>query len=132
MIWLVAEDETDIRMLISTMIQVWGHEVVAFENGQRAWDWLDDIEAGVASVPDLVLMDIRMPGKRGNEVAARMRQVEKLDRTPIVLMTAFSLSEVERREMKEQDGVDVIIQKPLPDFEDLRQMLHDAIEAKRA
>lgn len=132
MIWLVAEDETDIRMLITTMIQVWGHNAVAFENGQKVWEWLDHIENGDGNdlLPALVLMDIRMPGKKGNELANRMRTITRLEGTPIALMTAFSLSDGERREMMEQDGVDVIISKPLPDFDQLRQMLFDLIEAK--
>ncbi len=131
--WLVAEDETDIRVLITTMISVWGYQTIAFENGQKVWDWLDQIEADafIGTLPDLVLMDIRMPGKKGNEVANRMRSIAKLDRTPIALMTAFSLSDGERKEMIDQDGVDTIISKPLPDFDQLRQMLQALIEKKK-
>jgi len=132
-VWLVAEDETDIRVLITTMISVWGYQAVAFENGQKVWDWLDQIEADafIGTLPDLVLMDIRMPGKKGNEVANRMRSIAKLDRTPIALMTAFSLSDGERKEMIDQDGVDTIISKPLPDFDQLRQILQALIEKKK-
>lgn len=82
---LVAEDEADIRILITTMISVWGYQAVAFENGQKVWDWLDKLEADNFSgtLPEIVLMDIRMPGKKGNEVANRMRSIAKLDHTPI-------------------------------------------------
>lgn len=134
MVWLVAEDETDIRVLITTMIQVWGHNTVAYENGQKVWDWLDKLDAGepLPAPPDLVLMDIRMPGKKGNEVAARMRNLPAFARTPIVLMTAFTMNDAERREMIERDGADRIIQKPLPEFEALRKLLHDAISEKQA
>ena len=132
--WLVAEDEADIRILITTMISVWGYQAVAFENGQKVWDWLDKLEADNFSgtLPEIVLMDIRMPGKKGNEVANRMRSIAKLDHTPIALMTAFSLSDGERKEMLDQDGVDTIISKPLPDFDQLRQILHSLIEQKKA
>jgi CheY-like chemotaxis protein len=131
--WLIAEDEADIRNLIATMIQVWGHNPVAYENGQRVWDWLDTIEQGTAQdpLPELILMDIRMPGKKGNELANRMRTLPGFKSTPIVLMTAFSLSETERLEMIEQDGVDKIIHKPLPDFEELRTMLHNIVTSKQ-
>ena len=133
MSWLIAEDETDIRNLITTMIQVWGHNPIAYENGQRVWDWLDTIEQGTAQepLPELVLMDIRMPGKKGNELANRMRTLPGFKSTPIVLMTAFSLSESERMEMINQDGVDKIIHKPLPDFEELRNMLHNIVTSKQ-
>ncbi|MBW4436863.1 MAG: response regulator [Pleurocapsa minor GSE-CHR-MK-17-07R] len=135
MIWLVAEDEFDIRMLVTTMIQVWGHAPLAFENGQKIWDWVEQYESGSltdAHPPEIVLMDIRMPGKKGNEVARRIRASETLKNTPIALMTAFALSDGERREMMDQDGVDLIISKPLPDFEVLRKMLHDLIEQKQS
>lgn len=133
MIWLVAEDEADIRTLVATMIQVWGHQTVTFENGQKVWDWLDSFETkeNGEKVPDLVLMDIRMPGKKGNEVAQRMRTMPELSKIPIVLMTAFSLSDAERREMMNEGGVDHIVGKPLPDFEQLRSTLHNLIEKKR-
>jgi CheY-like chemotaxis protein len=133
LIWLVAEDEADIRLLVATMIQVWGHKPVTFENGQKVWDWLDSVERGEHddSIPEFVLMDIRMPGKKGNEVAQRMRTVPQLAHTPIVLMTAYALNDAERREMMSEGGVDIIIGKPLPDFEQLRQTLHNLIDQKR-
>jgi CheY-like chemotaxis protein len=132
-IWLVAEDEADIRILITTMITVWGHRTLAFENGQRVWEWLDRIEAGEpAELPELVLMDIRMPGKRGNEIARRMRTIPALAGTPIVLMTAFALSQGERQEMMQADGVDFIVHKPLPDFDVLREQLASVMRRKQA
>lgn len=130
--WLIAEDEGDIRMLIATMCRIWGHEPIVFENGQKVWDWLDGVEAGEKreQLPDLVLMDIRMPGKRGNEIARRMRTIPTFERKPIVLMTAFALNQGERDTMIASDGVDHIIGKPLPDFEELRSLLLDITKAK--
>lgn len=133
MTWLIAEDEADIRNLLAMMCQVWGYNALTFENGQRAWDWLDGVEAGQQTdIPELVLMDIRMPGKKGNEVARRMRTLPALNRTPIVLMTAFSLNDSERSAMMTEDGVDRIISKPLPDFEELRTLLTGIVAQKQA
>lgn len=132
MTWLIAEDEADIRTLIATMCQVWGHQPVTFENGQKVWEWLDRVERdGENSLPELVLMDIRMPGKKGNELANRMRSIPALKQTPIVLMTAFSLSDQERNDMMSKDGVDYILSKPLPEFEVLRQTLHRIRDSKQ-
>ena len=132
MTWLIAEDEADIRMLISMMCQIWGHSTLVFESGQQVWDWLDKLEqdAEAVPVPDLLLMDIRMPGKRGNELAQRMRQIPALQKRPIVLMTAYALSDGERQEMMTSDGVDAILNKPLPDFEELQRVLHNIHEQK--
>lgn len=130
--WMIAEDEADIRNLLMMMVQIWGHHTVAYENGQKVWDWLDQLEGGASSdpLPELVLMDIRMPGKKGNEIANRMRKIPALKKTPIILMTAYSLSDSERSHMFDVDGVDHIIAKPLPDFEQLRAMLHDVMNKK--
>jgi CheY-like chemotaxis protein len=130
--WLIAEDEADIRNLLAMMCQVWGYKALTFENGQRAWDWLDSVEQGQQSdLPELILMDIRMPGKKGNEIAQRARTIAALQKTPIVLMTAFSLSERERSDMMTEDGVDHILSKPLPDFEELRTLLTNVIQQKK-
>jgi CheY-like chemotaxis protein len=132
--WLIAEDDADIRMLINMMCMLWGHETVVYETGQKVWDWLDEVEkeSFEGPLPDFVLMDIRMPGKKGNEIARRMRTIEALKKRPIVLMTAFSLSDAERAEMRTEDGVDDILAKPLPDFEELKALLHNILERKQS
>lgn len=130
--WLIAEDEADIRNLMSMMCTVWGHTPIIFESGLKVWEWMDKIEAEqpVGPMPDFVLMDIRMPGKRGVELASRMRTIPSLQSIPIVLMTAFALSEDEINRIREEYGVDYVINKPLPDFDKLRVLLHDIIAQK--
>lgn len=132
MLWLIAEDEADILNLVKAMCQMWGHNTLTFESGQKVWNWLDEVEAGryTGNMPEFVLMDIRMPGKKGNECAQRMRTVEGLKQIPIALMTAFSLSPDERSAINTRDGVDQIISKPLPGFEELRNVLEGIIRAK--
>jgi len=131
--WLIAEDEADIRNLIAMMCQVWGHTALTFENGHKVWEWLDSLEQGkTLPLPELILMDIRMPGKRGNELANRMRTIPALEDTPIVLMTAYTLNERERNEMMLSDGVDRILNKPLPDFTELRTILHGIVHEKQS
>lgn len=130
--WLIAEDEADIRNLMSMMCTVWGHTPIIFESGLKVWEWMDKIEAGQNAnpMPDFVLMDIRMPGKRGVDLAARMRTIPSLQNVPIVLMTAFALSDEEITRIREEYGVDYVINKPLPDFDKLRILLHDIIAHK--
>lgn len=131
--WLIAEDEADIRNLVATMAQVWGHTTLTFESGKKAWEWLDAVEAGNADapLPEFALMDIRMPGHRGDAVAKRIRQTEAVQHIPIVLMTAFVLSEDEIQAMKDETGVDHIINKPLPDFGELKATLEGVIAQKQ-
>jgi len=133
LIWLIAEDEADIRNLVAMMCQVWGHTALTFDSGQKLWDWLDEVEAGKhnGALPEFALMDIRMPGKRGNEIARRMRAIPALQNIAIVMMTAFVMSEDEMDKMRREYGIDHVINKPLPDFDRLHVVLHDIIEQKR-
>lgn len=130
--WLIAEDEADIRNLVGIMCTVWGHTPLAFESGQKVWDWLDQVESGAVStgLPDFALMDIRMPGRRGSELAQRIRTIRQIQDIPIVLMTAFVLGDEEIDRLKQEFGVDYVINKPLPDFDRLGIVLHDIIKEK--
>lgn len=131
-VWLVAEDETDIRNLVQMLFMTWGHQPLAFESGMKAWDWLDALEAGSYSgpLPELALLDIRMPGKRGDEVARRIRATPALDHMPVVLMTAYALNDEQEAEMLAH-GADLIIHKPLPEFDRLHAVLQDVVYSRR-
>jgi two-component system phosphate regulon response regulator PhoB len=130
---LIAEDEADIRNLVAMMAQVWGHNPITFENGDKIWEWLDAVDAGSykGSMPDFALMDIRMPGRRGNELAKRIRNTEGIRHIPIVLMTAFVLSDEEIDNMRNEYGIDAVLNKPLPDFDRLKGILDDVITKKQ-
>lgn len=132
--WLIVEDEADIRNLVAMMAQVWGHNPQTFDSGHKAWDWLNEIESGQyqGDLPDFALMDIRMPGRRGNELSKRIREINAIRHIPIVLMTAFIMGDDEIATMRRDYGVDEVINKPLPDFDRLRTILHDIIEAKQS
>lgn len=132
--WVVVEDEEDIRNIVKVMFQVWGHPALEFRDGNEAWSWLDSIENGTfnSELPELALMDIRMPGPRGNEIAKRMRSVAPLQNIPIILMTAFSLTDSERQEMIQGCGVDYIVHKPLPDFFEFQRLIEKVSADKAA
>ena len=58
---LIAEDERDIRDLITLTLRFAGHEVVATPNGEEAYHKAQEI------IPDLIMMDVRMPRMTGYE-----------------------------------------------------------------
>lgn len=130
--WLLVEDEIDIRNIVKVMFQVWGHSIIEFSNGNDVFKFLDEVQAGTYSgdLPAFALMDIRMPGPNGNETARKIRQTEPIKNIPIILMTAFQLTENEQQDYKTNFGVDKIIFKPLPDFDALHQLIHETIEQK--
>jgi CheY-like chemotaxis protein len=132
--WLLVEDDNDIRNVVAVMMSVWGEKPLPFPDGGAAWQWLDKVAEGTVStdLPDLALMDIRMPGYTGDKVAARIRQIPAIKDIPIILMTAFSLTDSEIKEMMEQNGVDFLINKPLPDMEEFRSTLYRVRDDRRA
>ena len=44
--WLLVEDDSDIRNVVSVMMSVWGEKPLAFPDGNAAWDWLDNVSNG--------------------------------------------------------------------------------------
>jgi DNA-binding response OmpR family regulator len=79
---LVVDDEEDIRMSVGQILEVCGYEVMKAENGTEC---LKKLEQGL---PDLVILDIMMPGMSGWDVAARIKENEKWCTVPIVFLTA--------------------------------------------
>lgn len=133
MTWLLVEDDADIRTVVSMMMTFWGEVPLAFPDGNAAWSWLDSVEDGtfMGNLPDLALMDIRMPGYRGDQIAARIRRITPVKDIPIILMTAFSLTSDETHDIMERSGIDFLVHKPLPDMDELRGMLYRVRDERR-
>jgi signal transduction histidine kinase/CheY-like chemotaxis protein len=88
---LIVDDEPDNREVITSIVQdVLGHTVLTATNGREA---LTQAERR----PDLVLLDLRMPGMSGFEVARTLKQRTATDRIPIIAITALD-DEDDRRE----------------------------------
>lgn len=79
---LVAEDERDIRDLIVFTLQISGFKVVEVPNGEEA------VKKATEVVPDLILMDVRMPKMTGYEACKALKQEEKTKNIPIVFLSA--------------------------------------------
>lgn len=77
---LFAEDELTSRIILSAMLRKWGLEPVVVENGEQAWDLLQQPEA-----PQLVILDWNMPGLNGLEVCRKIRG-ELTDNPPYVII----------------------------------------------
>ncbi len=79
---LVAEDEHDIRELISFTLRFAGHEIVTANNGEEA------LEMTLQEKPDLVLLDVRMPRMTGYETCRRIKADETIKDIPVVFLSA--------------------------------------------
>ena len=106
---LVVDDLADNLFLLQTVLETEGYDVDTADNGSLA---LAKIEA---EPPDLVLLDVMMPGMNGFEVTRRIRQNSKLPFIPILLITAYEeASVIEGLEI----GANDFIRKPI-DFDEL-------------
>ncbi len=76
------EDDPANRLLVRKILTPAGHEVI------DAADGMEGIKLAVANPPDLVLVDIAIPGLNGYEVTLRLRAEAKLETVPIVAITA--------------------------------------------
>jgi CheY-like chemotaxis protein len=79
---LIAEDERDIRDLITFTLGFAGFEVVAAANGEEA------LNLARQEIPDLILMDVRMPRMTGYEACAAMKADAKLKNIPVIFLSA--------------------------------------------
>jgi CheY-like chemotaxis protein len=132
--WMVVEDEPDIYEVLLAMFEMWGIEGVAFVDGEEAAAWIEDVDKGdfPGELPELALLDIRLPGSiSGPMVGERLRQSPHLSHMAIVLSTAYKLSVDEEKEVVQKAGADKLIYKPLPKFNELKQLLEDLIAQRR-
>ena len=84
---LIAEDETDIRNLISFTLRFAGHEVIDTVNGEQAVEKAKEL-AEKNQLPDLILMDVRMPRMTGYEACENIKAHEALKDIPIAFLSA--------------------------------------------
>ncbi|MBU0510810.1 MAG: response regulator [Chloroflexi bacterium] len=84
---LIAEDEPDIRNLITFTLRYAGHEVVAASDGVDAYEKAVEL-AEKGELPDLILMDVRMPRMTGYEACERIKAHDKLKDIPIAFLSA--------------------------------------------
>lgn len=79
---LIAEDERDIRDLITFTLNYAGYEVIATSNGEEACAKAEEI------IPDLILLDVRMPRMNGYEACAKIKSTPPLKHIPVVFLSA--------------------------------------------
>ena len=79
---LIAEDERDIRDLITFTLRFAGHEVIPTANGEEAF------HMAVQEIPDLILLDVRMPRMTGYEACRHIKDTEGTQHIPVVFLSA--------------------------------------------
>jgi DNA-binding response OmpR family regulator len=78
---LVVDDQIDLLDLITYNLQRNGYDVVSTQNGN------DALELAIREEPDLILLDLMLPGMTGTEVARRLKSDQRTSQIPLVMLT---------------------------------------------
>ncbi|WP_254424047.1 response regulator transcription factor [Thalassospira marina] len=101
---LIAEDEETIVESLAFLMEKEGFSVRIATNGQSAIDMIGQ------DIPDMILLDVMMPGRDGFDVARTIRANDQTKHVPIMMLTART-REIDRRKGLEL-GVDDFVTKP--------------------
>jgi len=114
---LVVDDDRDFRWTVDNILNAAGYKILQAQDGAEALILLEE------NIPDLVLLDYRMPGRDGLQVAGDMKQ--RIPGVPIIIITAYA--EVESAVKAMKMGVYDYITKPV-DNDDLVFTIKRALE----
>lgn len=112
---MIVEDDIGIRLITERYLNQVGYHIVTVENGEKALEKLNSIN------PDLILLDIEMPGIDGFTVC---EEVRKISNVPIIFVTVRR--DVSDREKCFQVGGNDFLTKPF-NFETLESMIKQFI-----
>ncbi|ODR97602.1 hypothetical protein AUC69_10825 [Methyloceanibacter superfactus] len=99
------EDEPDIRSIAEfALTELGGFAVELYESGQQA------IDKAPGFRPDLILLDVMMPGMDGIETFERLKEIPETEETPVIFMTAKAMQDEVKRYLSL--GASAVIPKP--------------------
>jgi two-component system, cell cycle response regulator DivK len=101
---LVIEDHQDNRRILRDLLGSAGYTVIEAETGEEG------VALAQREVPDLILMDIQLPGLDGYEATRRIKAQAALRRIPIIAVTSYALSGDDVKAF--QAGCDAYVTKP--------------------
>ncbi len=101
---LVVEDNNDARSLFTLILEMEGYEVIAFEDGQTAYEQFRQHS------PDLLITDLSLPKMDGFALIQAIRKEEGFSQIPIILVTAYGMGRLKHLRPL---GVNCVLEKPL-------------------
>lgn len=116
---LVCDDEPVLRALIRATLAPHGYEVVEAEDGH------DSVARARLERPDLIVIDMMMPGRSGLDVIAELRSDADLARVPVIVLSART--QVADREAVAAAGADRFLAKPFSPSE-LARLVAELVE----
>ena len=101
---LVVEDQADNRRILRDLLSSVGYEILEAVTGDEA------VTVAATQRPDLILMDIQLPGLDGHEATRRIKANPALRHIPIIVVTSYALSGDEAK--AREAGCDGYVAKP--------------------
>ncbi len=101
---LVIEDQEDNRRILRDLLTSIGYEVIEAVNG------VEGVSAAKTYRPDLILMDIQLPGIDGYEATRQIKANPDLQKIPIIVVTSYALSGDDVKAF--EAGCDAYVSKP--------------------
>ena len=120
---LIADDDPEILTMLGIRLSKKGYQVLEAVDGNQT------LNLARKHHPDLVLLDVMMPGKNGWEVAKELRADEQFSNVGIVMLTA--IGEKVNEMTSPLYGADAYVDKPF-DFSDLEKKIKDVLSARAA
>ncbi len=117
---LIVDDDPRLRQSFERLLTAEGHQVLSAATGEAA------VESATKALPDLVIMDVRLPGMSGLEAFLEIRKMEP--RLPVIIMTAFGTTET-AIEATKLGAYDYVL-KPF-EIPDMLSLISQALEAGR-
>ena len=101
---LVVEDHEDNRQILRVLLASSGYDMI------EAWDGEAALKSAASERPDLILMDIQLPGLDGYEVTRRIKADPSLRKIPVIAVTSYALGGDEDK--ARAAGCDAYVAKP--------------------
>lgn len=119
---LVVDDEPDALKTVMTRLETNGYTVIGAKSGEEC------LEKAFEMRPDLILLDILLPGAGGFTVCDRLKQDPETKDIPVVMLTALIGEDARKKGL--QKGAKYMVSKPY-DPADLLWVVEDALKDKR-
>ncbi|MFH1415061.1 MAG: response regulator [Elusimicrobiota bacterium] len=117
---LIVDDESDIRLLLSTYLKSWGYNVIEAKDGRQGMD------LAKKKSPKLIILDVTLPEMNGFDCCSILKRIPETKNVPVILLTG--LSKTGSVEEGFSCGADSYLIKPI-DWNKLQETIDGLIPA---
>ncbi len=118
---MIVDDEPDVLLSVAQILDANNYKTIKAKDGHECLDKLQE------EIPDVILLDIMMPGLTAKEVLGEIEKDSRLGDTKIIFLTAVNLQEAEEEELLAFNQVVGFIEKPFT----VRELLDSIEEAMK-